>query len=137
MRRTLLILSGVLVLALLAGGLTEVALAIGHRSLIVDDAPSRKTNPSPKATPKTTPSPTPSAVATPVVTPTPVATPVVPTATTNGFVRLRTGASTSTPVLAELNGGTVVILGTYQDAQWQEVTVNGVHGYIYRSYLAY
>ena len=139
MRRTLLILSGVFVLALLAGGLTEAAMVIGQQRVIVDDTASRVASPTPSATqtPSVTPEATPTTTptATPLVTP--AATPVARTATTNGFVRLRAGASTATAIVMELNGGTVVVLGNYQDAQWQEVTVNGVRGFIYKAYLAY
>ena len=135
MRRTLLILSGVLVLALLAAGLTEAALAIGHRGTIADDAVSRTTTPTPGVS--STPTPTPSATPAVTSTPTPVTTPVAHTATTTVQVRLRVGASTSSAMIAWIDAGTVVTLGNYVDASWQEVTVNGLNGYIFRAYLAY
>lgn len=76
-----------------------------------------------------------------VATPAPaVTTPVVPaakTATTKSFVRFRAGRSTSTAVLAELDGGTVVTLGSYSDSLWQQATYNGQTGYIYKRYLNY
>jgi len=50
---------------------------------------------------------------------------------------MRSGASTTTPIVADLNGGSVVTLGSYSDSQWQQVTYNGLNGYIFKSYLAY
>lgn len=133
-------LAAILVLALIAGGLTEVTLAVGHRQTTVDLAlaPKASGTPSPSATPhKTaTPSPTPSATTTPSPTPSP-SVQSGPTATTNAFVHLRQGPSTSTTILENLNGGTVIHLLSYSDSTWQEVSVDGFTGYIYRSYLTY
>lgn len=114
-------------------GLTEATLAWGQRARVSDGiAP---TTPTPKATPTPTPTPNPTVAATPVVTPVP--TPVVRTAITNGFVHLRSGASTATPIVENLNGGTVVVLGQYADSQWQQVSVDGVAGYLFKAYLNY
>ena len=77
-------------------------------------------------------------VETPAPVPTPVAeTPAVRTATTKSFVRFRAGRSTSSAVLAELDGGTVVTLGDYVDSKWQQVTYNGQTGYVAKVYLQY
>ena len=135
MGRATATLAGILVLALIAGGLTEVTLAVGHRQGISDDAVlAPKSTPTPSLTPhaKATPSPT----ATPSATPTPTATPGS-VATTNSFVHLRQEATTSSEILENLNGGTTVQLLSYEDDQWQEVSVNGVQGYIFKSYLTY
>jgi uncharacterized protein YgiM (DUF1202 family) len=137
--RVVVILGGVLVLALLAGGFTEATLAVGHRGGIADDAllrPSAK-----NLTPK--PSPTPSAVVTPAATatpaPTPSTTPVPATrvAVTNSFVHLRAGKSIYTNILTDLNAGTQVQLLPDADAQWQQVQYNGLTGYIFKTYLTY
>lgn len=67
----------------------------------------------------------------------PAPAPVVRTATTKSFVRFRAGRSTSSAVLAELQGGTVVTLGDYADSKWQQATYNGQTGYIAKVYLQY
>ena len=133
MRRVIFSAIGIIVLTLAAVGLTEATLAIGHRGRIADDKAAH--TPSPKPTPSATPSSTPTPTLTPV--PTPVPTPTTRTATTNSFVHMRSGASTTTPIVADLNGGSVVTLGSYSDSQWQQVTYNGLNGYIFKSYLAY
>ena len=140
MGRVIVTFSGVLVLALLAGGLTEGTMALGHRGSLADDVllrphKSAKASPTPKPTVAPTPKPTPGAVSTPV--PTPVPTPATATATTNSFVHLRAGKSTSTAILTDLNGGTVVQLLSDSDAQWQQVRYNGLTGYIFKTYLTY
>ncbi len=129
--RVVYIAIGILVLALAATGLAETTLALGKAHLGDDQ----------NARPAATVTPTPTATATPTATPkpiiTPAPTPAAKTATTTSFVRLRAGASTSSAILAELNGGTVVTLGTYSDSLWQQVRYNGLSGYIYKSYLRY
>jgi uncharacterized protein YraI len=133
MGRAAVILSSILVLALLAGGLTEATLAIGRRGVISDDRSAR-----PKSV---VASPSPSASATPSATPVPTVAatpaPALNTATTNAFVHMRAGKSTSTAILTDLNGGVVVQLLPDSDAQWQQVDYNGIIGYIFKSYLAY
>lgn len=133
---------GIIALAIVAGGLTQSSLAWGGRGPAPDVS---LVHPTARATLPATTSPVPSIMppvsaslspsATPA--PTPAATPNGPTATTVSFVRLRAGASTSSGVLAELQGGTVLQLGTYQDSQWQQVSYNGLNGYVFRSYLQY
>jgi uncharacterized protein YgiM (DUF1202 family) len=125
---------GVLVLALLAGGMTEATLAIGHRGSINDDTKERPAHSSaatssPKATPK------PSMPVTPAVTatPTPAATPTPgPTVTTNSFVHMRADKSTSSQIIANLDGGTVLQELPDSDSQWQQVMYNGTKGYVYK-----
>lgn len=63
--------------------------------------------------------------------------PAVKTATTVSFVNMRAGKSTSTPIVAELDGGTIVQLRDDADPTWQGVTYNGKVGYIYKEYLHY
>jgi hypothetical protein len=129
---------GVLVLALVAGALTEATLAFGHHGRLTNDAllrPLGTPTPSPSVAPKATPTPKPTATPTP--TPTPTATPVAATATTNAFVHMRAGKSTSTAILIDLNGGTVVTLLPDSNAQWQQVRYNGLTGYIFKTYLQY
>lgn len=136
MGRVLVTLAGILVLAVIAGFLTEVTLASGHGTFN-DTLLGPKSTPIPSSslspTPSASPSPSPSTSSTPE----PTATPTASTATTNSFVHLRQGESTSTPILLNLNGGTVVQLLPISNAQWQEVEYNGVIGYIFRSYLSY
>lgn len=138
MERVAYSLVGILGLALVATILTESTMAFG-RSHLADDrlarpvatvtpAPATSSTPSPTPTPASTPSPT------PTLTPTPAA---APTATTISYVRLRAGASIATAVVAEFRGGEVVTLGAYSDSQWQEVTYNGLHGYVFKAYLRY
>jgi uncharacterized protein YgiM (DUF1202 family) len=136
MGRAAATLVGVLILALLAGGLTEVTLAIGHRGGISDDRAVRpRTSASPHATGSPKMSPTPTPTLTPTATPT--ATPAGPVAVTNGFVHMRAGKSTSTAILADLQAGTTVQLLPDSDSQWQQVQYNGLTGYIFKSYLRY
>lgn len=132
MQRAVFVLLGVLVLSLAAFGLAELTMVYGQRSAITDDRSVRLST-SPQAT--ATPIPTPSVTPTPV--PTPVPTAAAPTVTTISFVHMRTGASTSTPILTDLNGGTVLTLGAYADSQWQQVYYNGRSGYVFKAYLRY
>lgn len=87
--------------------------------------------PKPAPAPLAQPEPTPPAPA-----PAPAA-PAAKTATTISFVHLRSGKSTSTPIIQDLDGGTVVTLRNDSDPTWQGVTVNGRDGYIYKTYLQY
>ena len=130
MQRAGFVLIGILVLALVASGLAEATMVLGTRNRTSDEQHAR-----PSFSPTPTPPPSPSATATPPPTPTP--TPAAPTATTISFVHMRSGASTATPIVVDLNGGTVVTLGSYVDSQWQQVSYNGYNGYIFRSYLQY
>lgn len=134
---------GVLLLAILAAGLTESALAVGRLNTTTDDLLFR-----PRHTASPTPKPSPSVTATPSATPTPPSaggvtpvpatpTPNVAMATTNAFVHMRASNSTSSAILTDLNGGTKVELLPYRDAQWQKVKYNGLIGYIFTSYLTY
>ena len=131
------------ILAVLAGGLTEATMALGGRGSLANDILLRPLNlggtPSPTATPKPTASPTPSPTPTATPAPTPVPTVAVPTATTNSYpiVHMRAGKSASTAVITDLNGGTLVQLLSDSDAQWQQVRYNGLVGYIFKQYLTY
>ena len=134
MQRSLYIAVGLITIAVGAAVLTEATVAWSDRGRLLDGV-GVLTKPSVSPTPKPSVS-----VASPSVSPTPVATATptpAPTAVTNDFVHLRGGASTSYPIVENLNAGTAVTLGSYVDSQWQEVTVAGVHGYIYKTYLNY
>jgi hypothetical protein len=131
---------GILTLMLVAGGLTQVTLAMKGGSLWqlgINQPPATVASPTPtpSATPAVTPEPTPEPTATPE--PTPEQTPPPRTATVVSYVRFRAGPSVATAILGEFNGGEVVILGAYSDAQWQEATYNGTRGFIYKTYLRY
>ena len=137
MERVVYTLIGILALALVASGLTEVTMAVG-RSQLVDDQAARmsaQATPTPSVRPTASPSPTTTPTPTPAATPTPA--PVVRTATANSYVHMRSGPSTSTAIVTDLYAGYVVTLGAYSDTQWQEATYNGTHGYIYKAYLTY
>jgi uncharacterized protein YgiM (DUF1202 family) len=84
-----------------------------------------------------TPAPVVEATPVPAATPAPVATPAPRTATTKSFVRLRKAASTSSDILVELDGGTVVTLLADENSLWQQVQFGNLIGYIYKSYLTY
>jgi hypothetical protein len=138
--RWLAIMGGVLILALLAGGLTEVALAFGRMNSTADDVlvrPMDQRSVAPTPTPTPTPTPAPPSTPTPTLTLTPTPTPAGPTAVTNGFVRLRASNTTASAVLAELNGGTRVQLLPVSDSQWQKVQYGNLVGYIFKAYLRY
>lgn len=84
--------------------------------------------------------PAPAQPATPAATPAPApaqAAPAVKTATTVSFVHMRTGKSTNTPIIINLDGGTVVELRNDSDKYWQGVVYQGKNGYIYKTYLQY
>jgi len=129
------------ILAVLAGGLTEATMALGGRGSLANDILLRplKLGASPSVSPSTTPKPTVSATPSPTPVATPAPTPAVPTATTNSYpiVHMRVGKSASTAIVTDLNGGTVVQLLSDSDAQWQQVRYNGFTGYIYKIYLTY
>jgi uncharacterized protein YgiM (DUF1202 family) len=138
MKRVVYTAIGILALTAVAAGLTELAFALGHRGRLADDQAQRHMatpSPSPSPSASATPAPMPTPAATPA--PTPVSTPAAATAVTNSFVHMRAGASTTTAIVADLNGGSEVTLGSYRDSQWQQVTYNGLNGYIFRSYLTY
>ncbi|HVQ43611.1 MAG TPA: SH3 domain-containing protein [Candidatus Saccharimonadia bacterium] len=125
-------------LALLAGVLAEATLALGRRGSLSNDnllRPAATASPTPTAS--STPSPTLVPVVAPTAAATPVPTPATPTATTNSFVHMRSGKSTATPILTDLNGGTVVELLPDSDSQWQQVRYGGLTGYVFKTYLAY
>jgi uncharacterized protein YgiM (DUF1202 family) len=139
MARLIATLTGVLVLALLAGALSEASLAIGHQGAITNDillrpAATRKSVPSPSVSvkPVVTSSPHPAVITTPSAAPLASS---VPVGTTNAFVHMRATASTSSAILYNLNGGVEVTLLSGGNSTWQEVEYNGATGYIYKTYL--
>lgn len=132
---------GVLVIGLLAAGLTEATLAYGGHGKLTNDALLRPATlgPSPTSTPLPTPTSSPSLKSTPATTSVPSTTPIVAilTATTNSFVHVRASNTTASPIITDLNAGTVVQILPIADAQWQQVRYNGQPGYIFRAYLTY
>ena len=144
MQRAGFVFIGILMLSLIATGLSEATLMLGHRGALSDEhvarvmkTPLATVRPVPSLAP--TPSVTASMTATAVPTPTaaPQAVPSGPTATTVSFVHMRAGASTATAIVTDLNAGTVVSLGKYVDSQWQQVSYGSFEGYVYRAYLRY
>src|SRR6266704_1140670 len=117
MGRVFATLSGVLILALFAGGMTEAALAVGHTGWLADDV---KVRPGMASSPKQSATPKASATPSPTATPKPASTPVAaPGAITNSFVHLRASNSLSSAILVNLDGGTALQLMPYSDSQWQ------------------
>lgn len=96
----------------------------------VAPAESKPAEATPKEAPKTESTQPDAAVSSP-----PTATPAVKTATTVSFVNVRAGKSTSTPIIMNLEAGTVVQLTEDSNASWQGVTHNGKTGYIFKDYL--
>jgi hypothetical protein len=130
--RNLSIASGIVLLTAFGVGVTELAMASGNQS--VDQPPARHsvaTSPSPSTQPS--PSATPQASHTPLPSP----SPGLATATTNGFVHLRAGTSTSTADLADLQAATTVELTGSAVGLWQPVRYQGINGFIYTPYLNY
>jgi uncharacterized protein YgiM (DUF1202 family) len=123
------VVGGVLILAVLAAGFTEATIALGPHGSLTNDTALRPATPTTTATP--TPAPTP--LPTVVPTPTPAPTVAVATATTTAFIHVRSGKSTSAPIVTDLNAGTVVELLPDSDAQWQQVRYGTVTGYVFKS----
>jgi hypothetical protein len=118
--RAVYLIVGILVLALMATGLTEASLAWGRRPLGNDQA----------ARPAATPKPSPS------VTPSPTATPA-PSATVNRAATMRATASVTGVVLFRLTPNTVVTLRGAAAGSWQFVEYSGHTGYIHKDSLNY
>lgn len=141
MSRFIASMVGGLILAILAAGLAEATLAIGQRGSLSNDTTLRPVSGAAHGSPKPVASPTPppkaKPSATPILAPTPSATPAGPTATTSSFVHLRAQPTTSSEILANLNGGIVVQLLNGGNSTWQEVKWNGITGFVYVSYLTY
>ncbi len=97
--------------------------------------------------PTNTPTVLPTATETAVFTPTPTNTPTItptppPTAIINSTfgLNLRTNPSTTAPILARLDDQTVVILldnsETSNGVTWQQISVNGLVGWVSQEFLA-
>lgn len=121
---------------LLKGEITDLRYQVKQDQLAAagSQSPSPTLDPVMTPPPTTEPTPTPAAVLGAEATPTPAP---ARTATTKSFVRMRSKATTSSAVVAGLNKGTTVTLGSFSNAGWQEVTVDGKHGYVSKSYLIY
>ena len=125
----LTVVGGVLILALLAAGFTEATLALGPHSSLTNDTALRPASSTP--TPTFMPSPTLAPTAVPTATPAPTST--VPTATTTAFIHVRSGKSTTAPIVTDLNAGTVVELLSDSDTQWQQIRYGSITGYVFKS----
>lgn len=132
MTRIFLIVFGILVLALVASGLTEAALVIG-RPLSVSVEPKVPATPKPvtPASPTVAPTPAPAPV-----TPAPAAVPL-PTATVNGFVHMRADRSTAAVIITDLYAGNTVQYTQVDAGLWQAVIYQGQNGFVYKTYLNY
>jgi len=131
MQRVFSIILGITTLAVVASGLTEAAMALGQHQTTSPEPTVKKTV---VATPKAA---TTIMKVTPSTTPTTPATPAPPTATVNGFVHMRSSATTDSSILFDLNAGDTVTYTTVDPGLWQSVVFHGFHGYIYKSYLNY
>ncbi len=132
MTRALSIIFGIVVLALVATGLTEAAMALGQKQATSPEPTIKQTVVAPpKAAPTVAP-----VVAPVVATPAPAA-PVLPTATVNGFVHMRASATTASSIITNLNTGDVVTYTTVDTGLWQAVSFHGIDGYVYKTYLNY
>ncbi len=123
-----------------AAGLTEATMAQGGFGSLANDILLRPVQSPATAKPALTKPPTPTAAPSPSATPPPSVSPAEkpgPSATTNSFVHLRAGKSTSAAIIIDLSSGTVVQLLPDSDAQWQQVRYNGANGYIFKTYLTY
>jgi hypothetical protein len=76
---------------------------------------------------QTTPTPTPAAPAAPTATATVI----------NGGVKLRAQPSIQSQQTGWVPSGSVVTLGSYKGPSYQEITWNGLHGYVSTAYLQY
>lgn len=141
MIRAVATFGGVLVIGLLAAGLTEATLAHGGHGKLSNDALLRPlgpiTSPSPAAGTSHTVAPSPAPTTIPIVTPAPVSSIRSPVAITNSFVHLRASNTASSTILVDLSAGTPVQVLPTSDAQWQQVSYNGQTGFIFRTYLTY
>lgn len=138
------VLPGAVLILLMAGALTyggqkAVAEATKPKAVVVKtvtvtktEEPSATTDPASTGDTKAT-----AASASTTSSSTTVAAPATPTATTNSFVYLRPTASTSRTALQGLQAGTVVQYSVKSTGLWQQVTVNGVTGYVYKKWLTY
>ena len=127
MLRLLSTILGIVMLALIATALTETSLAVGK---------TQTTSPEPATKAVTTTAKPATPTASTTTTPSPAA-PASPTATVNGYVHMRTSPTTSASIVFDLNAGDVVSYGQVDDGLWQTVTYQGIHGYIYKTYLDY
>ena len=121
---------GIIFLTAFGVGAAELSQASAHQSDV--PAPVKHVK---AASPS--PSPAPSSSITPAPTPSPSPVQTLPTATTNGFVHMRAGTSTSSAIVANLQGGTVVQLPAPAIGLWQPVIYQGLTGYVYTPYLNY
>ncbi len=116
---------------LLKGQITDLTYQV-----VQDRANANSPSPNPSGTPATSPSATapPSPSASPVLG---AQAPAPATATTKQRVHLRAAASATSQDLGWVEANTAVTLGSFANANWQEVTVTTRHGYIAKTYLRY
>jgi len=128
------IVFGILVLALIASGLTEAALVIGRPQAVLVE-PTVPAAPKPVTPKPVVPVPVEPAPAAPAPAPTPAAT--LPTATINGYVHMRADRSTASAIIGDLYAGYAVNYQQVDAGLWQFVTYQGQNGFVYKTYLNY
>jgi len=130
------IVFGILVLALIASGLTEAALVIGRPQAVLVE-PTVPAAPKPVTPKPVVPVPVEPAPAAPAPAPTPTPAATLPTATINGYVHMRADRSTASAIIADLYAGYIVSYHQVDAGLWQFVTYQGQNGYVYKTYLNY
>jgi len=111
------IAAGYITQALAVSGKTNSKMASGYSSTTV------------------APKPISSIATTPTISP--VSTKATNTVMTNALVHLRLGPSIATSIMIDIPQGSAVVLGAYNDSQWQQVTYQGKNGYVFKTYLTY
>lgn len=130
------------IIALCAGGVTWLQVA---PEVVMNPVRNwlQEPEPAPDSQPTTTVAEQPTKVEAKPVAPAPAAptplaeipAPVVKTGITVSYVNVRSGKSTSTAIVANLEAGTVVELRDGSNSTWQAVTYQGKPGYIFKEYL--
>lgn len=128
------------IIALCAGGVTWLQVA---PEVVMNPVRNwlQEPTPAPDAQPTTTVVQQPTKVeAKPVVpapaaTPAPAAAPAAKTGITVSYVNVRAGKGTATPIITNLEAGTVVELRDDSNSTWQGITYQGKNGYIFKEYL--
>ncbi len=118
---------------LLQGEITDLRYQVNQDKLAAAGSPS----PSPSVTPLATPEASPSPSAAPTPSPTAVLDASTKTTTVKKSGNVHVGPSVSSKTLipyTQLPAGTTVTLGE-KSGDYQQITVNGVTGYILASYL--
>lgn len=126
------------IIALCAGGVTWLQVA---PEVVMNPVRNwlQEPKPAPDVQPTTTVVQQPTKVeakpVTPAATPAPAAAPAVKTGITVSYVNVRAGKGTATPIITNLEAGTVVELRSDSNSTWQGITYQGKNGYIFKEYL--